>query len=299
MLNIFKNFNDNNYIIIEKTASLIEDFCNKKLNFIEKNNYNYSNKNEANKSLSGHSIYDNKTKEKKPVLYLSMKNNQDELESQINVYLKNSSLDFLNSIFSNSEYLNIEIMIKDEKDMDIKLNFNYSLISKKVLLSSIDINNEFSDKSFHRFYEHFQSLIIHIGEQKKELESKEKLSSLDFIEIVSENGLIQRFFALTENYEKMFEIRKNHNIEEVFNERDDVFNTHNFYKKLSELSKQNQEIAYKCIFGSNKNIEEMSDLLLINYDIVFKDDFQQFYTDLTQYSNIKILKKKEEKKLKI
>lgn len=301
MIDIFKNFNDTNYFLIEKMTSAIEVFCTDKLVNIEKNNPIYNKENEITKMPSGHNLYSPKTAQKKYDLYLSMTNDHNKLQDQLESYLKNIELNFLKSGFTNTEYLKIETTIKIENDINLKLNFNYSLISKNALLISIDIPNDFVEKCAHRFQNNSESLVLYIGEEKKELgnNSGEKLSNLDFIEIMSENGVIKRFFGLTENYEKMFEIKENHNIEDTFEERNNIKNTHDFYKVMRKLTEKNPELAYKCAFGNNENIQELSDLLLINYDIVFKENFKLFHLDLSQYNNIKKLKKKEERNLKI
>lgn len=301
MINIFKNFNDTNYSLIEKMTTAIEFFCTDNLVNIEKNNPIYNKENEIIRMQSGHNFYSPKTAAKKYDLYLAMTNDHDKLQAQLESYLKNIEIKFLKSGFTNTEYFKIEAIIKIENDINLKLNFNYSLISKNALLSSIDVPNDFIDKCAYRFHNNSESLILYLGEEKKELEnnSGEKLSSLDFIEIVSENGFIQRFFGLTENNEKIFEIKKNHKIEDIFEERNNIKNTHEFYKVIRKLSETNPELAYKCAFGNGQNIQELSDLLLINYDLIFNDNFKLFHTDLNQYNKIKILTKKEDMKLRI
>lgn len=274
MLEVQRDFLNNNHSYTSFILDKIESFCN-----------HYQNKIVYPKTHPNYS--DLTSKQIKERLFALLQENKNtfiaEIEKNLGVFELSMSDTFLNG--SMHETINFSLKVKTQKELDTVLNFKYTIYSKEATFESIDVSNKNCNDSLWRFKGLSKSLIIPLG---KENENQNK-TELAYLEIVTKNDEIIDYIGLSNSYEGLFQLKKDHMVSDIIHYRSDNYDTHEFYTRINELNLKNPEVAYKCLFSNTKSKEDLSDLMLLNYDIVFDKHFKRFHANLDDFYNIKIL----------
>lgn len=274
MLEVKRDFLNNNHSYINFILDKIESFSN-----LHRSKVIYP---------KNHPNYNNLTMEQIKVEFFTLlKDNKEAFISEIEKNLGVFELTMNDSLPSGSmhETINFSFKLKNQKDLDMVLKFKYTIYSKEASFESIEIQNKNCNGSLWNFKSLSKSIIIPLGKENE----KQNKSDLAYLEIVTEKEKITDYIGLSNSYEGLFQLRKDHTASNVLYDRTDTDNTHNFYEKIHQLNTQHPEVAYKCLFSNTKNIEDLSDLMLLNYDIVFDEHLKRFHANLDDFYNIKIL----------
>lgn len=274
MLEVKRDFLNNNHSYINFILDKIESFSN-----LHRSKVIYP---------KNHPNYNNLTMEQIKVEFFTLlKDNKEAFISEIEKNLGVFELTMNDSLPSGSmhETINFSFKVKNQKDLDMVLNFKYTIYSKEASFESIEIQNKNCNGSLWKFEGLSKSIIIPLG---KENEKKNK-SDLVYLKIVTEKEKITDYIGLSSSYEVLFQLRKDHTVSNVLYDRTDTDDTHKFYERIHQLNTQHPEVAYKCLFSNTQNSEDLSDLMLLNYDIIFDEHFKKFHANLDDFYNIKIL----------
>lgn len=274
MLEVKRDFLNNNHSYINFMLDKIESFSN-----LHRSKVIYP---------KNHPNYNNLTMEQIKVEFFTLlKDNKEAFISEIEKNLGVFELTMNDSLLSGSmhETINFSFKVKNQKDLDMVLKFKYTIYSKEASFESIEIQNKNCNGSLWKFEGLSKSIIIPLGKENE----KQNKSDLVYLKIVTEKEKITDYIGLSSNYEGLFQLRKDHTVSNVLYDRTDTDDTHKFYERIHQLDTQHPEVAYKCLFSNTKNSEDLSDLMLLNYDIVFDEHFKRFHANLDDFYNIKIL----------
>lgn len=274
MLEVKRDFLNNNHSYINFILDKIESFSNLHRSKViyPKNHPNYNNLTMEQIKVEFFTLL----KDNKEAFISEIEKNLGFFELTMNDYLPSGSM---------HETINFSFKVKNQKDLDMVLNFKYTIYSKEASFESIEIQNKNCNGSLWKFEGLSKSIIIPLGKENE----KQNKSDLVYLKIVTEKEKITDYIGLSSNYEGLFQLRKDHTVSNVVYDRTDTDDTHKFYEKIHQLNTQHPEVAYKCLFSNTKNIEDLSDLMLLNYDIAFDEHFKRFHANLDDFYNIKIL----------
>lgn len=274
MLEVKRDFLNNNHSYINFILDKIESFSN-----LHRSKVIYP---------KNHPNYNNLTMEQIKVEFFTLlKDNKEAFISEIEKNLGVFELTMNDSLPSGSmhETINFSFKVKNQKDLDMVLNFKYTIYSKEASFESIEIQNKNCNGSLWKFEGLSKSIIIPLGKENE----KQNKSDLVYLKIVTEKEKITDYIGLSSSYEGLFQLRKDHTVSNVLYDRTDTDDTHKFYERIHQLNTQHPEVAYKCLFSNTQNSEDLSDLMLLNYDIIFDEHFKKFHANLDDFYNIKIL----------